>query len=130
MALMKFREPNQVTWYGSRPAHRGTQVTKSVSTTGAASVIIHTVSASKTLFIKLLILSRNTSTGNCNIFVRNDSDVSQYTIVKNDLHTNIGLATPDIIPFDDPLEVPADWDIILNNTVAGDAFAFLFGWEE
>ena len=25
MALMRFREPNQVQWIGTRPAHRGTQ---------------------------------------------------------------------------------------------------------
>ena len=43
MALTTFREPNQVRWFGVRPAHRGTQVIKDGIVTSAATATIHTV---------------------------------------------------------------------------------------
>ena len=46
MALMEFREPNQVQWIGVRPAHRGTQIcTYAAIINGLA--IIYTVPAGK-----------------------------------------------------------------------------------
>ena len=130
MALMKFRESNQVAWYGSRPAHRGTQVVKS-KVSQASTDIVHTVTSGKTLFLCGLIFSANTSAVDktCKIFVRDDSDVLQYDFTAFTFRTTGVLSIS--LPFYPPLEIPAGYDIV---TTSPDASAkcsgFIFGWEE
>ena len=51
MALMEFREPNQVKWLGSRPGHNGTQVLEHGSQTGVGTSVVYTVPAGVTLFL-------------------------------------------------------------------------------
>jgi len=50
MALMEFREPNQVKWVGSRPGHNGTQILSYESATNGTGVI-YTVPAGYTFFL-------------------------------------------------------------------------------
>jgi len=50
MALMKFREPNQVRRVGVRPAHDGTQVLERGSADNAT-VVLYTVPAGKVFYL-------------------------------------------------------------------------------
>lgn len=56
MALMLFRERNQVRWFGMRPAHRGTQVTKDATANGNY-VDIYQPGAGEVACINTVVLS-------------------------------------------------------------------------
>ena len=49
MALMKFREPNQVKWQGVRPGHNGTQVLADGQCDNST-IILYTVPAGKVFY--------------------------------------------------------------------------------
>jgi hypothetical protein len=130
MALMGFRESNQVKWVGVRPAHRGEQVVKSSSAQNAT-VIIHTVTAGKTLFLCSVFLRAYWNVvGNSHpLAVRNAADVIQYTLL--DMlapavgHGEVSRA------FGPPLEIPAGYDITIVSAGVGDIMlGSIFGWEE
>ena len=130
MAVMGFREPNMARWVGVRPGHDGTQIAKSGHTDNAL-LIVHTVTAGKTLYLTAALASGNTAgtaTG-INIWVRNAADVAQYYLIQNSLNVNTYFAVG--LSFNPPLEIPAGWDIVI---VAGHATAradlFIHGWEE
>jgi len=57
MALMKFREPNQVKWQGSRPAHNGTQFYGRGYQAGVGDEIVYTVPVGKTAFLTYCYLT-------------------------------------------------------------------------
>ena len=130
MSLMEFREPNQVLWYGSRPAHRGTQVAVSDIVTNDTS-IIHTVSAGKSLFISSIVLGLllGGASNTCRIYVRNVLDVEQYTIFRITPGAAGALSVP--ISFNPPLEIPTGYDVV--HTTNADfltMYSFIHGWEE
>lgn len=50
MALMNFREPNQVKWLGSRPGHNGTQITE-FNVVDNGNVDLYVVPAGKRFFL-------------------------------------------------------------------------------
>ncbi len=130
MALMEFREPNQVAWYGFRPAHRGTQFSKS-SEADNNTVIVHTVTSGKTLFLKLIVLTVRDATGVSFVRVRDGSDVTQYTFGFFHIPSLTGFSPPLVIPFDTPLEIPSGFDIIVvSNTLNHKASCYFHGWEE
>jgi len=130
MALMAFREPNQVKWWGIRPAHRGTQVAKSASAINAT-VIIHTVTAGKTLFLCSASLSLQSGVGGGNIFVRNGADVWQFALLAAQIFTAAATSQGSSITFWPPLEIAAGWDLCtISGAAACSASGFIFGWEE
>jgi len=51
MALMKFREPNQVKWCGVRPGHNGTFTSAELRTAAAAWSVVYTVPVNTRLYI-------------------------------------------------------------------------------
>ncbi len=130
MSVMLFREANEVKWVGVRPAHKGTQVTKETLANNAT-VILHTVTSGKTLFLNLLAGSvRWEGSGRGRIGVRDGSDVVQYYIFEA-LKGSAQDTIPFIIPFNIPLEIPAGWDVFLDtNSVSVYIYCFLHGWEE
>ena len=130
MALMKFREPNQVAWIGVRPAHRGAQVTARAQADNTT-VIVHTVTSGKTFFWTHLsnMVFSSAAGGNMQLYVRDDSDVTQYFLYSgaNRLahHSNWSDA------FWPPIEIPSLWDIVvLSNNSFVVYNAFVTGWEE
>ncbi len=130
MAKMSFREPNQVLWYGSRPAHRGAQIAKDAQASDST-VICHTVSAGKTFFLTKFIFSSGWGAGLGTLVVRNASDVPQYTIAS--LQFSSAAGAPGVTPgfFNPPLEIPAGWDLAVISSAAGHiANVFIHGWEE
>ena len=130
MALMKFREPNQVAWVGCRPAHRGTQIAKFLSVNNASG-IVHTVASGKTFFLNLSVVMCRTGAGSARLSVRNDSDVHQYFITLIDIITAVGTSHSISIPYPYPLEIPSLWDVVIESTAAGcNADAHIHGWEE
>jgi len=130
MSAMAFREPNQVKWVGIRPAHNGEQVAKSNAATNGTT-IIHTVTATKTLYLCTSTLTYWGAVGSGQIKVRNAADVDQYILVIGGLITAAGAFFGLSIPFNPPLEIPAGWDVVVLSSIAASvAEGFIFGWEE
>ena len=130
MALMAFREPNQVKWVGVRPAHRGTQIVKEGYADGAL-VIVWTVTVGKTGFLATVILNAAGLPGVGTLYVRNAADVYQYSILWGGILTAVGSVMPASASFNPPLEIPAEWDVVMISSAVGFACAgFVFGWEE
>lgn len=75
MAIMQHRESNQVKWLGVKPAHNGTQITKSNTQTGAGTKTIYTVPADNTLFITYATLASRESAN-----VAGDANISTTPI--------------------------------------------------
>jgi len=130
MALMTFREPNQVRWVGVRPAHRGTQIIKSQQDIGTAGVILHTVSDDVCFYLTQWSFSWYTAAlGNARFLVRNAADVIQYYISYGAVHANYnGRVTGNFWP---PLEISEKWDLWIECTGAGNFVSVeIHGWEE
>jgi hypothetical protein len=130
MALMNYREPNQVKWMGTRPGHNGTQVDKANTATNGIA-IVYTVTAGKTLY--LCTVSKwveLVAVGISSVFLRNVADVFQYNLIYE--LTVAGVLIPHrSVTFWPPLEVPAGYDICVRSSVAGlTVGSFVFGWEE
>ncbi|KKN14350.1 hypothetical protein LCGC14_0997090 [marine sediment metagenome] len=130
MALMEFREPNQVAWYGSRPAHRGTQVNK-FNTSRNTTTILHTVAPGKTLFISFFTCSLEFNAADvfADFFVRDTGDTLSYRIIQltgEAVASFLITANPN-----PPIEVPSGFDIALLSSSTDVAIrVFIHGWEE
>ena len=130
MALMGFREPNQVKWVGTRPAHRGTQITKS-DTAANATTILHTVTAGKVFYLCgftfcVYLSAAGIWTG---LIVRDAGGVTQYHLAN--------ICSPIVdsqvlsLEFMVPLEIPSAYDVCTYSLgVTAISFAFIHGWEE
>ncbi len=130
MALMKFREPNQAAWVGFRPGHRGTQVTKHAAATNTT-LIIHTVTSGKVLYMTSFFLSVRSGVGEGILFVRDTSDVLQYHIVRVELFTKVSSGPGVGLSLHHPIEIPAGFDVCVQSTPAFCiANGFINGWEE
>jgi len=130
MALMAFREPNQVKWVGVRPAHRGTQI--AADNQGMAGfIIVYTVSAGKTLYLTDWSWAiEATGVGGTGVLaVRDAGDVQLYTLAGGALTVASAISKACGLFF--PIEIPADYDIFLWSSAATlNVRAFIHGWEE
>jgi len=130
MAYMGFREPNQVKWVGSRPAHNGEQVFTQIYAE-SETAIVYTVPAGKVLYLISVELGyRGIAAGRSIIRVRDATDVTVVDMLydylqdgsKGDAKTRY---------FYPPLEIPAAYDIVIISTVAGLLIqGSIFGWVE
>jgi hypothetical protein len=96
-------------------------------------VELHAVTASKTLYISLLIFSYWTTspaTGKVSCFVTNGGDVFQYYLVRTLVPAaSDGMVVP--ISFKPGLEIPAGYKIKLWSEAAGVGInGFIHGWEQ
>ena len=130
MSAMSYREPNQVKWVGIRPGHNGTQVAIGQVAVNATN-IIYTVTAGKTFYLShaqlnfYAVLAAITFL----LYVRDGADVGQYNIISLASAGAGHLASPCV--FYPPIEIPAGWDIVVSsNSLSGNAYAFIHGWEE
>ena len=130
MALMKFREPNQVKWQGSRPAHDGTEIHKHTYAT-AATQIVYTVPAGKYFHLCTAVLNMMmpvASTGRIEVWTA--VPAVEYYIMATNIQANTNLL-PHVATFWPPLELDPGWSIRI--TVAGvgsGGYAMIFGWVE
>jgi len=130
MSPMAFREPNEVLWRGVRPGHRGEQIAKYASANNAT-VILHTVTIGKTLFLTAVSFQAATTTAGKSgiLLVRDTSDVEKYKLFNFYLTAVGGLS--DSLSFNPPLEIPSGWDIcIYSSATECVARTFIHGWEE
>jgi len=130
MALMGFREPNQVKWIGVRPAHRGTQIIAYGSANNAI-VILYTVTTGKTLFLSSWScqISATAVPVACGFYLRDAGDVEATLFLYLNM-VSIGQLTE---TWQDcyPIEIPADYDLVLKTGDPGAIIRGSFhGWEE
>ena len=130
MALMKFREANQVKWNGSRPGHDGTQKLAQASA-DAATVPIYTVLAGETLYLCSVTMGVLTDVaGEFHTIIRNDAAAAQF-------FPTMGIRAAGSAPchyvctFWPPAELIEDWDVIVYSNTAGlTVYGSIFGWIE
>lgn len=130
MALMKFREPNQVKWIGVRPGHNGTQTAKYAVAVNQTT-ILHTVTAGKTLcLVTGSLYTQNSMLGLGQLYIRNDADAFWFSLCGIFGATLGGYPGQSWHSYP-PLEVPAGYDIIVTSSVAGfTVYGSISGWEE
>jgi len=130
MALMKFREPNQVRWIGSRPGHNGTQILEDARANNSA-IRIYTTPADVTFFLCSLVLNlESVVAGVAYCRVYDDGGAAQYYIFER----TVLAADPTMtIPFSfwPPMELPTDWSVRVGSNIAGLILrGDIFGWIE
>lgn len=107
----------------------GIQVAKS-ATAENATVIIHTVTAGKTLYLSFFSVRISSHVNqSVTLKVRNDLDVDQYESAKVNSYTGMPgfTVTGNLNP---PLEIPAGWDVVIVSPGAGAyGHAFIHGYE-
>jgi len=130
MALMKFREPNQAKWSGSRPAHNGTQILKYVNADNSVAKI-HTANAGVTFYLTHVgITYRALAVGRAELFIADDGDVTQATIFSI-ITTAAGWSIGQTAAFWPPVEMGAGWYVAIGSNAAGlTVRGFCHGWEE
>jgi len=130
MALMKFREPNQVQWVGTRPAHRGTQIAANVFVDNVTT-IIYTVSAGKTLYLCHAILASTSIVAGNGVLKIRDAVDADWIHLARAYQTALSWGQNYSIPFWPPLEIPALYDVVvLSNAVGCSWLGGIHGWEE
>lgn len=130
MALMKYREGNEIKFVGVRPGHRGTQIAKS-NTKSNGGQIIHTVTAGQVLCLTYCNLTAfATGAGSGYFRVRDDEDALQYTIIWVAFPVANKIFSLPVV-LNPPLEIPAGYDIYVESQNAGiTVYGFMHGWEE
>lgn len=133
-------EPNQVKWRGIRPVDPreaipvqpfgdfGTQIVKDTYADNST-VIIHTVTSGKSLYLCSIALSViPAATGYGYFYVRDDSDTTQYRFFRPRRQQYDGEMVS--MTFNPPLIIPEGWDICLMSQVDGFGMrGFIFGYE-
>lgn len=130
MALMDFREPNQVKWVGMRPGHNGTQV----ALTGMANnntVVVYTVPAGQTLYLCTVTLTSNFgAAGSGWAWLETAGAVFVYGF-SGVLNTAGSGALGSTAQFWPPMEVPTGYVIKVISGAAGLLiYASIYGWVE
>jgi len=130
MALMKFREPNQVKWQGVRPAHNGTQVLET-DVVVSGTKILYTVAAGKILYLTHAYLGVGliTAIGIGYLWIRDSTPTNLYLlgVVRSITDTPSGPSFPCYWP---PIEIPATYDIAVIATANLEIHATIHGWVE
>jgi hypothetical protein len=130
MALMKYREQNEVQWRGSRPAHHGTQVLKWVSRNNNT-IVLYTVPDDQVFYLCTATLILNADVqGKGDLYVRDDAAAWWTDLIRFYHHLNT--TTPNgLVTFWPPLEVPEKHTFhVTSNAVGLTVSAMIFGWVE
>ena len=125
---MGFREENEVRWVGTRPAHRGEQVSVFGHAVNSTQ-IIYTVPVGKTFYLCAWIHDVYIgAAGNGELLVYTDGGVLTYRLgvgagtVLGVTHRSSGSCWP-------PMEFPAGYTVRLTSTVALiDSYGSIYGW--
>ena len=130
MALMKFREPNQVQWQGVRPGHNGTQVLESFSTALVVPTPFYTVPAGKTFFLTYAGLFQSINiTGRLILDIYTDAPAYWRRLLTGlSLLNQISLAIN--VSYWPPIEVPAGYIFYVEQSAIAGVLAVIHGWVE
>ena len=132
MALMTYREANQVLWRGVRPAHDGTQITKAMAQTGAGEANIYAGHATKKLFITYLMLSSRediAAAGTAYIKTIPIGEGAAVRLMDHRYDVAGHQCSASNLAF--PIEVAANQAVIIGSTNANiDAHGIIHGWIE
>jgi len=130
MALMKFREPNQVKWRGVKPAHNGTQVLVAGDANNVEN-IFYTVPAGKIYYLHGFSLQCTPNiTAGSYLAVYNTTPALWLRLAYLDgfLGTQVPIFSSS---FSYPLEIPSLYTFRIKSNVAGFwARTTIFGWLE
>jgi len=129
MALMEFREPNQVKWVGSRPGHNGTQWTGTNEASGNT-VVVPVPGAFTTLYLCTAIIAHNSGLPASGIFwLETGGGVLVLTLASTHITAEGSFAHS--TTFWPPLEVPSGYVFKVSSTAAGCLISGnIFGWYE
>ena len=130
MALMGFREPNQVKWVGVRPGHRGTQITGHNVSAGVIVDVLQ-VTAGKKGYITEITIGLNMGAAGASLVYWTDSaNAIQETLFEVSLAgATFVLGIP--IKYWPPLEIGDNHKIRALSAAAGVAlYVTAKGWEE
>lgn len=130
MALMKFREPNQVQWRGARPAHNGTQIMKHFNSNVIDDYIVYTVPAGTTLYIVHYWLSLAHNLPNeAHLFIYDNIPIYWGRLFT--ARARAGFPGPHITQnLWPPLELLTGWSFCVSITVANWVTVGFWGWLE
>jgi len=130
MALMKFREPNQVRWQGVRPAHDGERFGAFVSLNGVGWNAVLPVHATMTRYVTYFYMGMpHNLVQRASLAVRNDvAAVIQQFGDWESVVANPGIWVCQ--SFWPPVEVPPNWTIDMNLSVAAWTRCGVLGWRE
>jgi len=130
MALMEFREPNQAKWQGTRPGHNGDQVLETGANNAVAVNLVYTVAPGAVLF--LTHIGVGAVQGGANILtvhIYDNTPVSVESLMYCTINPTISNSY-----FSDrywpPIEIPADYSIRVEATVALWYSWVIHGWAE
>lgn len=98
-------------------------------------IILHTITAGKTLYLTstALAIGALDTSGNSYVAVRNTSDIIQYYLIRHNTKATTGNSgnVAFSIQLSPPLNVPEGWDIIIYSPdINISAAATISGWEE
>lgn len=129
MAAMTFRESNQVKWVGVRPGHNGTQILARTAANNSTN-IVYTVTAGKTLFLHSYQLNISCGTNNIafNMYIRTDAAVTWHQVSYGKSYASKNNMTCQ--SFNPPLEIPAEYQIMIQAGADLWAYCCIQGWEE
>jgi len=130
MALMKYREPNQVLWQGSRPAHNGTQVILSLNRNVVNTYYMYQVPVGQTFFLTYGGLFTVPGVANRAWFGLSDAvPVVQWyaAFLDNQANYNNYTWSQNFWP---PIEVPATWYVTFDINAAVSTVGTMAGWVE
>ena len=130
MALMTFREPNQVRWGGFRPGHRGTQVLVDINVTDGTAVLIDGTQATITYLTdwSLGIIRNVDCVGQLFITTNGDVHVAYLAFVSS-FTSDPGGVTSQALMY--PIEIPAGYKVKVYSSGAGATVrGYIHGWEE
>ena len=130
MALMKFREPNQVKWQGSRPGHNGTQILAERYAVNAK-LPIYTVLAGQTFYLCTTGMACSVFAAGLGIVgVETGGGVTVVNLLYDNYVAGSNLFTKNVT-FWPPLEVPALHDVfVFSSALVLEMYGWVFGWVE
>jgi len=130
MALMKFREPNQVKWMGSRPGHDGTHVAISKGATNA-SVELYEVPAGKVFYLCHASMGFSAvAAGRANLFINTNIPALWFICFYDVVLAASDPATHDAAYWP-PIEIPAAYKLYIHSNAVGlTIWGQIHGWVE
>lgn len=130
MALMKFREPNQVLWQGVRPAHDGTQVLKRALASNNIA-IVYTVPAASTFYLCHAVIGYSgMAAGLATSEIQNAVPAREINIFYDMMLAASEGVTKHAF-FWPPIEMLTGWRVTVSSNAVGlDVHLNIFGWVE
>jgi len=130
MALMRFREPNQVKWVGTRPGHNGTQISKHDYASNNT-IAIYTVPAGKVCYLCSVGMYHAVNVTERGYLAIYDA-VPVVDIILQMQHYIVNVTHPSCFSsFWPPLEIPSGYAIkVVSDAAGGGIYAAIHGWVE